>query len=570
MRVTASLRMLVWFRRFWRAIERGVAEEKLPCDPLLRVRENWEWWWDTRLAHSQRARINQLVADLAADREAQAHGLDLIQSWLLDRFDRRCEVPSLVLMQMADLPLFQWWRGLDAARLENQRGWNGIIVPSGVFGNAAEIRPLIVWPLPRPLAGFPGAALPDFRRYGVPIPDAAIASARDATMRLLKGIGPLILIGLWGWGTWKRRSLSAHALLLGSGILATGLLAYLRFGPDLPEATLKWLMGVLSALVGGLVISASFWITRQLRFARQLARLLESSQLCVAIGGPRDGMPHHVEGSSFGMALSVSILHACLKDALVRIDGTPFWRDLLQRLEANQHRFSLTGTVSDSGRIGPVSRLEEKTRASHLHPQITHMAVPLQKAERTPLSAVRSRGSPGAHSAATAPGGELRRHRFFHLAQIVLTVSGLWNRRVATVNGVGIAVVALTIFAAAMGQIGEILSPPPPPEDAVLSWVRSVGRSPARPEEHLFLRYTSGRPGRESVRLMSRYWAYRHESFPVGGPSVTKFAMLPLIRLPRAEESGPVREVVIARERTFLWRKLPDRVLRRLPVPDTD
>src|SRR5262249_1422358 len=131
---------------------------------------------------------------------------------------------------------------------------------------------------------------------------------------------------------------------------------------------------IASASAASLFLLWTSW--RKYRRARRDMRiwmdLLQNSDVGIALDSDRHLI---VEGASFGVALSLSVLLA-LDD--VRPAESGFWCHAINSLRSLAGTRVFTGRVRGDGSIGGVEDIPRKMEAARLHARITSFVMPVQ------------------------------------------------------------------------------------------------------------------------------------------------------------------------------------------------
>jgi len=561
------------FKQFWEFAE-------TQATPLLRVQPIWEYWWKKNTR--QREEIKRIVASMSENE--QESFVKWVEDWIGPRFpwrNEQCgrlvnehprrEAGRLVLVQLAQIPLFESWACLKPYRLENLKGINAIILQSKDGGQSDDVKPLIVLLIPKE-AGDPNYAKPNMNVSDVAL--LAMEKSRNAALSLLSGVGLLLLLMLWGLlGRKPRRWWILHGI--GWTVVAS-IFSFLLISPAafVVDAILVPMLWTLVA-VTGLLVLYGFWSNfREVLLAWKWTRLLRQSQLCLLVGGAQTKNHIEVDGPSFGVALCLSILLALHEECPATAEGSWLWWQIFEQLVKRLLDLVATGEVTNRGWLKPVGRMEHKIEA--LCDQIEHKTeascdqsaitvfTPVQK--EVPRTRVVQRPNT-AMSLSTCVGqaagvSELRLHRCYHIAHVLLAMGGLINAFAATRNIV--VALLLVVIAVASPDIFWLLYPPPDPE-----WVFGKCGFGNLPEpDHsgdlLRLYFETDHPTHFGVYFNSRYWANREKQLDRAKEPHYGDAMIELVKLDDSQDSHYDGEIQLIRYRKFLFRPLPPVIIEQI------
>lgn len=537
--------LLTWFRQFWEFSEQASRNQELASRPLLRVRENWDYWWQARLSEEERERITELAS--LAEREDFVAGIETL---IRGKYRLRGAV-NLVFWSLARIPLLH---KLVSSRHADMKGANAIILQDSGKGCPGDIKPLFVMSIPRE------ANSPRYELLNLDLDNAALEKVWDATLSLLSGTGLSGLLLLRGLSGWKPRRPMVRFPLLIFRVMAGLILLVLLFAAPLAEDYLVLALQALVVAISVLLLDALVGNIREIYRAQKWADLLKESQLCVLAGNLEEDVPV-VEGSSFGVALCLSILLALEAENPADPEKSWLWGRFFTQLKEASPSWDFTGSIRGSGWLKRVRRLPDKVDASCLHFSINDMVTPVQETFR-PFRVSRFEKSvncvAGAGQAADA--SELRVHHYWHFVQVILKVGNFVNGW-SILGNILLLSLVLTVCAA-LPDICQNIFPSPRLE---LKEVRKTGL----PDEGILLElyFTTQSPEAFFVDMKSDYYCNRRlklERSESKGPDYA-VARIYLVKcqLPRSLPGG---EIEIHLTRRLLWRRLPDKIVLAMPL----
>lgn len=516
-------------------------------------------WWEKKLPPRQRQEIEQLATGMS--RAEQETFVKWVEDWIREPFQQRGFQPlgvgRVVLVQLAQIPLFQSWEPLKPYRLENLKGVNALILQSENLGQCDDVKPWIVMLIPKE-----GNA-PTYAWLNVNVSDAPLEKAWSAVLSLLTGMGLLLLLGLWAmFGRKPHR----WWMLLRSGWVVVGSILFLLLIPfPFVDALLVPMLWILVVVTGFLVLYGVWSKLREALCAWKWARLLRQSQLYVLVGGVQVWEP--VEGPSFGGALCLSILLALHEECPATVERSWLWWQILEELVKRLPNWAITEEVTAWGWVKPVRRLKHKIEACLDHPGITDLITPVQDEARPRVVQRTQPAISPSNSVGQAAGvSELQLHRCWHIAQVLIVMGGLVNASATARN------IVLTLFLAvivvASPHICWILHPSPNPE-----WIFErcgFGHipTPGPFDDRLILVFKTGSPTRFGVILNSLYWANR-ENRLYTDPENPHFGRveLELVKLEQPPVDDPYNgQLQVIRYRKFLFRSLPPVIIEHLTL----
>jgi len=602
------------FKSFWKW-----AKKEEPQNLLSRLGEHWVKWWSGQLFPSEWERIQEL----GEDPNAQKEFIKWVCQWA-KQLPRHRQAGNWFLASLARTPPFDGWSSLNRYRtLENLPANNAVILGKERGGGKEDIRRLVTVLVPKLAPGdldchIPGVMLLDDRDQPEKSARVTPQRALESVFNMLKGSGLWRLMIRWlvfgrkpgreganwflkalkygkrfslspdysvGLHTGERRLLKYVGQLTVSvgWIVVIGILLFFLSTPGETFADntiiVPWayrLIWVSLALVLWSCVSAIREVIKAWRQGRRWARLLQESQVCALVSEP-PAAP--VEGPSFGVVLSLSILQALDEADPVTDKQSRFWRSLLDQLKLSASTWAITGEAHGD-KVGAVNRLKDKYQAALDHQGIAVLATPDQKEAASLLPVTkrklnvereiadlppeserkRSVGLAPAFVAQAAGVSELRLRPYGRIAKLCMDIGrfnaalpvGRFNINTAIVmNAIHtlLLVVAVTVWS-------DIRRLEYSPRDPVLSGALAKSGT-------LQLVIKTNAPTLFAASFTSDYWANR----PVKQFGSTGHADIELERLknPRVNKlfDGSVE---LIRLRQFLWRELPPTRMAKVPL----
>jgi hypothetical protein len=402
-----------------------------------------------------------------------------------------------------------------------------VVLTEGSAGESADVRRVEALALPVDGATIaPAVVAEGFHAEG-----GELRASRDAAQSVLGGSGLTRLLTLWlVWGRRPYPRWLSWLLTVGWGVVGA-LIVLLLAAPD-PGSRLEPMGLSLLTLWGTLVAIGVAVAGRVLyqgwRAGRALATGSGGLELRLRMS---DGL--RLMGGSAGLPLTLNALAAILRAQHRTATGAWIWTRLHRGVRAHGAHWAATGIVGSDGTISAVA-LEPKLRACLQHDSVEHLLTPRQLEARRGIVArthesLLARGHAESMRSAATPGDtrrlgfaaerrSLRSHACRHVADAVLTVAGLRDRRQLAIGA--LAMLASLVMLAALPDLRNILLPPPAP-----MIIATTGSSP------FSLAITLDAPDADAfiVALESRFWANRRE--PLHRSGKTSRADVPLHRL---------------------------------------
>ena len=553
---------LVWFWTFWHWSQESFRDGVLLRSPLQGVGSHWDEWYRHEASAAERVAIARAGATEAGQRQFLAW---FFRHWARDAAGAGSRpVARYVACQLAGLEPFNQWKPF--ARYRGTYGVTGIaavVLAEGSAGESADVRPVeaVVLPADRAISSAKVVA------EGFEPDGAELAIVERACASLLTGRNFVGFVALWIACGRRPGAAWWHAAVAAGWGGVGGVIMFLLLGPDPGGALAPLCLGLLSAwllLTGRAIAVATREAWRAWRLGRVLLDRFAESQVRLRMNG---GL--HLQGASAGLVFCLNTLVALFRTQPAGRDRSWLWQRSLGALQATAGSWAATGVLTSEGWIEPVV-LEPKLRAGLRQARVAQFLAPRQSGARQRdvdqlAGALAGRGEE--RSAALAPGLRLgfaatsrvmQVHRAGHLAQAMLKVGGLLDRRQLALNFFAVAVSAVML--AALPDIRRILRPPPAPV--------VVAPSSASPY-YLWVSLDTDQPRSFRVRFESEFWASRlAEVRRYEDSDLVPRAEMHVQRLPahlsRDEDDGIIW---IERRRSFLAREfLPGERVGRYPL----
>ena len=542
----------IWFWTFWHWSTESYRAGALLRGPIHGIGGHWDEWFRHEASVEDRRAIDAMSASPRRQRQFVAW---LVRHWATTaEWHGQRPTARFALAQLADLAPFDQWPAF--ARYRSGFGTGGVsavVLAEHSPGDASDVRTVEALLVHRD----PDASAPAVVPHGFSVDAGELATARQAVLGVLRGLGLLRL--LLRWLVIGRRP---HPPVLGA-VLACGwlcvcaLIVVLAVGPDPGDrvvplaATLVAMWGTLTAVAVTVlaVVTVQAW-----RAGRALGARLDASQLRLRMDG---GLT--LIGGSAGAAFCLNTLRALHRDTRV-LPRSWLWRRVLSALRLDAGSWAATGVMTADGRIRPVI-LEPKLRACLRHPNVAHLITPRQGTGATPGTTRPADAPPEAWRAAgphrpaissnvrlgfASGRPSLQSHRCGHLAHALLTLGDLTSRRQAAVSGVALAASAAMLLA--LPDLRGILLPPPAPLP-----VHAASPAPDVVRVGLDTRH----PRHFEVLMTSGFWSNRRVDVArSGGPGSVAYAEFRLTRSTDQSTRDVLNGTVwVERRRRFLMRE---------------
>jgi hypothetical protein len=553
-------------------IEQDARQGGIPW--LLRLAERWRYWWEEQSEHYQRE-----LAEIEPSNR-QGEFIAEVQRYARERWPEYPRAGEWMLLSLsAEEPFNQWIeiRSFKERRLKEASGIYGIVVPHGGKASPENVLRWITWLLPKSEGAAPKTqAHPlDFTLLDG---DAKSAPA-DSIEGLRRTLDLLSSSCFWAWllrdgfnETRLERAIPAGAIAFCLLLLSVLFTAPSR--PYLEDETLiiPWSLAFIASAATGL--SSLLWTGwRKYRRARRDVRnwtdLLQRSDVGMAL----DCDQHlSVEGSSFGMALSLSVL-LTLDEARPAKSG--FWRHITDSLRDRAGTHVYTGQVRVDGGVGEVEDIHHKLEAARLHGRITSFVMPVQQVDAVAterrgeraasLVGLRNNGKPvtqlcgGASVVSASSGKRLAVLCVDRLPQLLFDF-GLIRRYIAGGLFFATALCLTGMAGWACFDIWDLLESSPPPKVLPTSInIRNSGL-----QANLPLEVASDTPEQFAAAIVSHYWmSTRPQRLIRGGPKMFK------LRRASSPQYGAFDGLVeVHRLRRLLWRELPSKRVRSVTLKE--
>ena len=542
----------LWFWTFWHWSAESYRVGALLRGPIHGMGGHWDEWFRHEASAEDRRAIDAMGGSPRRQRQFVAW---LVRHWATTA-EWHGQRPSarFALAQLADLAPFDRWPAFARYRAGfGTGGVSAVVLAEHSPGDASDVRTVEALLVPRD----PDAAAPTIVPHGFSVDARELATARQAVLGVLRGLGLLRLLLRWLVLGRRPHSPALGAVLACGWLGVCALLMVLAVGPDPGERVVPLaatLVAVWSALTVVAVTVLVVVTVQAWRAGRGLGTRLEASQLRLRMDG---GLT--LVGGSAGAAFCLNTLRALQRDARA-VPRSWLWGRVLCALRLDAGSWAATGVIAADGRIRPVI-LEPKIRACLHHPRVAYLITPRQ-------GAVAARGttrpSDAPPQAWPAPGTQrgastsnvrlgfasgrpsLRSHGCGHLAHALLTLGGLTSRWQAAVNGVAVAASAAMLLA--LPDLRGILLPPPAPLP-----VRIAAPAPDVVRVGLETRH----PRHFTVLMTSQFWSNRRVDVARAvGPGSVAYAELRLTRSPDQSTQDVLNGIVwIERRRRFLMRE---------------
>ncbi|MCG3145087.1 MAG: hypothetical protein HONDAALG_02628 [Gammaproteobacteria bacterium] len=564
-----------WFVRFWEFVEWEKAAGNLPSEPLFRVRESWEHWWDTELSLDERGDIEQLASVLSKMEDGQKDFAHWVEEWI----EAHLKWPGsgrLVLMQMAQMPLFDYWRGKE---WESYREYANLIILSPEEGqwSIANIKPLSAVVILR------DATDPPYKFINLKTSELPLDSSRRAALSALRGLALVIFLFYWaglGWKhrpPWLRNMLCVGWALAGLGWATALTTPYFLsttqvheyFTDDRLLAPISWALIILPALpLLCVMILNLIEAQRAQAKAKEWAELLMRSQICLLIGRSSAGQTLEIKGPSFGVKLCVRILLALHRANPVSAEQSQLWYRFFDQLPKMLRNFSGTGEITGRGFIKWINRLEDKIAVSQAHPEITDMIAPVQRGAFLRRSGISRASSTESSLVGHASGSDqLRLHCYWHLAQVLAKLGGLVDGRTKA-RSTALALMLAIVLIALPGIWGILFPPLSPKLNYSECWWGNDTSPGSGGGDRLFLSFDTDSANDFKVKLNSEYWR-NWENGLEQKPHHKGEILIPLKKHSDEQKDGDRfnGEIELVRQhRHFLFFPLPDTTVEEIPL----
>lgn len=361
----------VWFWTFWHWSKESFRSGEVLRSPLPGIGGHWDEWF----RHEASAGELKAIAETGREKSNQRQFI----AWFYRHWVRETElgknrmVPAFVLGELANLPPFNQWETFEKYRqTQNPGGVSALVLAEGSSGEATDVRQIEAIALPADRATEGNHVLAE----GFHADREDLETPRLAAMSLLRGKGLLVFLGLWTVAgqrpcpRWLKNG-------LGLGWLATGgLILYLLLGPD-PNAMLRPLTAILTALWGTLILTELTMVITQSLLAWQAGKAwcarLEQTQMRLQLKG---GLT--IRGGSAGLPFCLSMLVALYRSWPDLARRSWLWRQFFHSFRANSTNWAATGMMTAEGNVKPVV-IDPKIRACCQHEGIQHFLIPRQR-----------------------------------------------------------------------------------------------------------------------------------------------------------------------------------------------
>lgn len=552
---------LVWFWTFWHWSQESFRDGVLLRSPLQGVGGHWDEWFRHEASEAERAAITRVGATEEGQRRFLAW---FFRHWAPDAAGAgNRSVARYVACQLAGLEPFNQWKSFGRYRgTYGVSGVAAVVLAENSAGEASDVRPVeaVVLPAERSLSGARVVA------EGFEPDGAELDVVERACASLLAGRGLASFLALWLVAGRRPGAAWWRALIALAWVVVGATMLWLWFGPDPGEALEGICLGLVAAwgaLLAHAAVVAAREAGRAWRHGRALRALFARSQVRLHMNG---GL--QLQGASAGLAFGLNTLVALFRALPAGSRHSWLWQHSLGELQRAAGTWAATGVLTSEGWINPVA-LDSKLRACLRQAGIAHLLAPRQRGARS-QDVSRVMGDPaGKGQERTPPAAGLRLgfaatsrtldvQPVSHLAQVLLKVGGLRDRRQLALNLFALAISGVML--AALPDLGRILLPPPAPV--------VVAPSSASPY-YLWVSLDTDEPQSFRVRFESEFWASRladvrrYEDSDQVPRAEMHVQRLPA-HLSRDEEDGTIW---IERRRSFLTREfLPGERVGRYPL----
>lgn len=572
------------FRQFWEFVEQKTSAGDWQPELLTRVRRNWEHWWEQALSPAEREQIERLTESMRADENTQ----EKVATWMEERMDRHFDRPGtgrLVLTQLAQLPPLSAWSGWDSYR----RGVNTLIMEPNDGWSIENVKPLITVAVSKNRA-----TDPPYGEINLDIHErAAMLAARNASLSAFRGFVFSWFVFLWALCGRKNRSRRIRILLrtcwiltgLGWALVASLLIFTSTTDlftslPDDHMLAVVLLPLVIVPLFGLLYVALAngYEGLRSFLCGWKWARQLKQSQLYLLLGNRKTTLKLPVKGASFGLMLALRNLLALyeakpfpqhlkqarstecgpwLRRQVFKLTEQPswLWQHFFEQLATRLQSFTGTGEITNRGWIKRVQRLEDKFASSSAHPQMCEMFHPMQDEPGL-------RQGPGAQPV-TSPDADgirgLRLHPVGNLAQVMLAVSNLVNRR-SMLGSAMMLVLSVWLGYVALPNVISIVSSAAP---QIVDYRVVNDPQFGVDDSFLLVSVETGSPDEFEV-----YDHYEHQITKLKPSRLNDGVALARIELSKERSASSPRAIVeLRRHRKLLGVSLPDKIVLAVTIP---
>jgi hypothetical protein len=535
---------------------------------LLRLAERWPYWWEEQSGPHQ--------PELAAveQESKQREFIAEVRRYAGGKWLKHPRAADWILFSLATVEPFNRWSDMRDCKdrtLKKVSGIYGIVVPRSGEASPENVVRWIACLLPKSEGD---STKTDAHPLDFTLSDGGAKSApSDSIEGLRRTLDHLSARRFWAWllrdGLIETRL--ERSIETGLFVVCLLLLSALYTAPARPyledeSLIVPWAAAfIASASAALLFLLWTSW--RKYRSARRDMRvwmdLLQNSDVGIALDSDRHLI---VEGASFGMALSLSVLLA-LDD--VRPAESGFWRRAINSLRSVAETSVFTGRVRGDGSIGDVEDIPRKMEAARLHNRITNFVMPVQ-----PVDAVTpDRRGDQASTAATPRANDNSHTPLCADARVVgassrngltvLPVDRLTRllsdrkpvrRRLAGVLPTVASLCLAGLAGRACFDVFYLLDSSPPPKVLLTSInIRNSGLQADLP-----LEVASDVPEQFAAAVVSHYWmSTTAHKLIRGGPKMFK------LRRVSSPQYGSFDGLVeVYRLRRLLWRELPSKRIR--------
>jgi hypothetical protein len=539
----------VWFWTFWHWSKESFRQGSLLRSPLHGIGSHWDEWFRHEASDRELKAIEESGRTEARQRQ--------FVTWLFRHWAREIEwrdhrtIPRFVLSQLAQVPPFKQWAGLEKYRTRpSLAGVAALVLAEDSPGQADDVRTVAAVALPDEPTG--QAVVSE----GFQTEATELAAARSAARSLLRGKGLLIFLGLWIIGGRRPYPRWWSIALLMGWAAVLGLILFLWLGPE-PGEQLRIFSAALAALWGGLILAAAVVVARQCfrawRVGGELSTRLEHSQVRLRLPG---GLT--LKGGSAGLPFCLNTLLALYGACPQAVRDSWLWQRFFRRMRANAGCWAGTGVVTADGYLKPVV-IEPKLRACLKHGRITQILTPYQSGVSQPvIDRLAKASTPTAKKEALAAFPSSKRlgyaaerpqlspHRCRHVAQAMMALGQFTYPGQMATNLLALTVSTMIFWA--LPDLRSILWPHLAPT--------AVPPASSSPYD-LWVSLNTKHPEYFSVVLESGYWSNRRaEVKRYGGPTPSVRAEIHFHRLTgRTTANEDDGDVWIERRRRFLTRE---------------
>ncbi len=553
-------------------IEQDARQGGIPW--FLRLAERWRYWWE-----EQSERYQRELAEIEPSNR-QGEFIAEVQRYARERWPEYPRAGDWMLLSLsAEEPFNQWseMQLFKERRLKEATGIYGIVVPHGGKASPENVLRWITWLLPKSEGAAPKTQAHPLN-FTLADGDARSAPA-DSIGGLRRTLGHLSARWFWAWllrdgliETRLERTITSGAIAFCLLLLSVLFKAPARPYLEDERLIVPWLLAFIASASAALI--SLLWAGwRKYRRARRdlwnWMDLLQRSDVGMALDCDRHLI---VEGASFGMSLSLSVLLAL--DA-ARPAKSGFWRHITGSLRDRARTRVFTGQVRVDGGVGEVEDIHHKLEAARLHGGITSFVMPVQQVDAVAterrgeraasLVGLRNNGKPvtrhcGSASVVSASSGKrLAVLRVDRLTRLLFDF-GLIRRYLAGGLFFATALCLTGMAGWACFDIWDLLESSPPPKVLPTSInIRNSGL-----QANLPLEVASDVPEKFTAAVVSHYWmSTRPQRLIRGGPKMFK------LRRASSPQYGAFDGLVeVYRLRRLLWRELPSKRVRSVTLKE--